>query len=150
MSIMEKNMPSHYQWPSPPSDWDAARQAEFIADAGDGRVGNRLVSQSDRVRVWHIHLAPGERLGFHTHVQDYFWTVHTAGRARSHTGEGHVLEVTYQPGDTRHLTFAEGEFMIHDLENTGDTDLVFTTVEFLGSANQPLPLKDHDRPPSRR
>ena len=30
--------------------------------------------------------------------------------------------------------------MIHDLENTGEEDLVFTTVEYLTSANEPLPL----------
>ena len=30
--------------------------------------------------------------------------------------------------------------MIHDLENTGTADIVFTTVEFLDSANEPLPL----------
>jgi hypothetical protein len=30
--------------------------------------------------------------------------------------------------------------MIHDLENTGDTALIFTTVEFKESANQPLQL----------
>ena len=30
--------------------------------------------------------------------------------------------------------------MTHSLENIGDTDLVFTTVEFKDSANAPLPL----------
>ena len=30
--------------------------------------------------------------------------------------------------------------MIHDLENIGSEDIVFTTVEFLDSANEPLPL----------
>jgi hypothetical protein len=30
--------------------------------------------------------------------------------------------------------------MIHDLENTGTNDLVSTTVEYLDSANEPLPL----------
>jgi hypothetical protein len=46
--------------------------------------------------------------------------------------------MAYQPGDTRHHTCATGEFMIHDLENIGGTDMVFTTVEFLDSANAPL------------
>ena len=35
--------------------------------------------------------------------------------------------------------------MIHDLENTGTADIVFTTVEFLDSANAPLPLADTAR-----
>jgi hypothetical protein len=30
--------------------------------------------------------------------------------------------------------------MIHDLENTGDAELIFTTVEYLDSPNDPLPL----------
>ena len=30
--------------------------------------------------------------------------------------------------------------MIHDLENTGTNTLSFVTVEFLDSANPPLPL----------
>ena len=32
--------------------------------------------------------------------------------------------------------------MIHDLVNAGTADIVFTTVEFLDSANEPLPLPD--------
>jgi beta-alanine degradation protein BauB len=87
-----------------------------------------------------LHLAPGERIGFHTHVLDYFWTVLTAGRARSHYSSGEISDVEYQPGDTKHHTYGPGAFLIHDLENTGDTALVFTTVEFKESANQPLQL----------
>jgi hypothetical protein len=33
-----------------------------------------------------------------------------------------------------------GTFKIHDLENTGDIDLVFVTVEFLDSGNAPLEI----------
>jgi hypothetical protein len=43
-------------------------------------------------------------------------------------------------GQTSHLTYGPGEFKVHDLENIGDTELIFTTVEFLDSANPPLPL----------
>jgi hypothetical protein len=50
--------------------------------------------------------------------------------------------VDYQAGDTKHLSFGPGEFMIHDLENIGSTDLLFTTVEFLESRNRPLPIDD--------
>jgi hypothetical protein len=83
---------------------------------------------------------PGERIGFHTHVLDYFWTAVTAGEARSHYGDGRIAEVKYAAGDTRHHHYDVGEFMVHDLENIGHTELVFTTVEFLDSANAPLPL----------
>ena len=37
---------------------------------------------------------------------------------------------------------AAGHFKVHDLANIGDTDLNFITVEFLDSANKPLPVPD--------
>ena len=64
----------------------------------------------------------------------------TAGAARSHYHDGRIAEVSYAAGDTQHHRYGPGEFMIHDLENIGPSELVFATVEFLDSANPPLPL----------
>jgi hypothetical protein len=124
------------------SDWPASLREELERNACNGCVGNILVSETERVRVWLLQLAPGERIGFHRHVLDYFWTAVTGGRARSRYGNGRVAETVYAAGDTQHLRFEEGEFMVHDLENIGDTDLIFTTVEFLDSANRPLVVPD--------
>jgi hypothetical protein len=63
-------------------------------------------------------------------VLDYFWTAVTPGRARSHKQDGSIVEATYAAGETRHFAYGTGEYKIHDLENVGDTDLWFTTVEF--------------------
>ncbi|HSI40779.1 MAG TPA: hypothetical protein VLA00_09565 [Xanthobacteraceae bacterium] len=128
-----------------PAEWGPALRAEFEANQLNGCVGHVLVSETERVRVWSLRLRPGERIGFHRHVLDYFWTALSAGRAVSHFGEGQTTESVYEPGLTRHLTFAPGAFMVHDLANSGDTELVFTTVEFLASANPPLPIPDHVR-----
>jgi predicted anti-sigma-YlaC factor YlaD len=117
-------------WPSAPATMAPVLQKEFAA-AGDGRVGNELLSETDRVRVWAIALKPGHRLGFHTHVLDYFWTSVTGGHGRSHFSDGRVSDTA--------------EFMVHDLENIGDTELLFTTVEFLDSPNAPLELRRHRR-----
>ena len=132
-------------WPGPPAAMPADLQADFTAHAGDGRVGQELLSETERVRVWAIRLKPGERLGFHTHVLDYFWTSVTAGHGRSHFDDGRVADIVYQAGDLKQLTFKAGEFMIHDLENVGDADLLFTTVEFMDSANAPLVLRSRTR-----
>ena len=118
--------------------WSPALRQELAAAGSNGGVGQQLVSETERVRVWRIALKPGERLGFHKHVLDYFWTAVTAGRGRAHHHSGSVSERDYQAGDTNHLSFGPGEFMIHDLENIGSTDLLFTTVEFLDSCNAPL------------
>lgn len=122
--------------------WTASLRAEFDAHAHDGRVGSRLLSENDRVRVWEIRLAPGERFHAHRHVLDYFWTAVNAGRSRQHTADGTTREVSYAAGETRHFTFGAGEFLLHDIENVGTEELVFTTVEHKDSANPPLPLGD--------
>jgi len=90
--------------------------------------------------VWEIRLAPGQRWRAHRHVLDYFWTAVTPGRSRQRTFDCTTREVTYLTGQTRHFHFGPGEYLLHDIENIGDTDLVFTTVEHLDSANAPLPV----------
>ena len=90
--------------------------------------------------MWEIRLAPGERIAFHRHVIDYVWTCVSGGRAISRDAAGNTNHVDYEVAETRALTFGEGESMIHDLENIGGEEIVFTTVEFLDSANEPLPL----------
>jgi beta-alanine degradation protein BauB len=85
------------------------------------------------------------RLGFHTPVLDYFWMSVTGGHGRSHFNDGRVADIVYKPGDIKQLTFKEGEFMVHDLENIGHTELLFTAAEFLNSPNAPLELHSHTR-----
>lgn len=129
------------------SAWPANIAAEFEHENRNPNpcVGNALVSETDRVRVWTIRLAPGERVGFHRHVLDYFWTSVSGGRGRQHVHDGTTVEYTYAPGETRHESYGSGQFKVHDLENLGDKEMVFMTIEFLQSANKPLPLPDHVR-----
>jgi len=101
-----------------------------VAAAGD-RIGTELVSEAQGVRVWHLRLAPGETLAAHRHDRPYFWTVLTDGHARSRDGDGCIVEVRYQAGETRHFSdLSAANAFVHDLTNVGETDLVFVTVEF--------------------
>ncbi len=109
--------------------WTPELRAEFAANRDNVRVGGRLLSETDRVKVWEIRLAPGERMPAHRHVLDYFWTVLTDGVSIQHADDGTTTRVTYRAGETRHLSFGEGEYLLHDLNNAGTTDLVFVTVE---------------------
>lgn len=129
----------------PFDEWSNPMREEFNRNQQNGVVGSVLVSESDRVRVWHIRLRPGERMPFHRHNVDYFWTALTEGKSRSHQQDGSIVEATYKAGTTQHYSFRKGEFKIHDLENIGDTELVFTTVEFLNSSNAPLDVPDSVR-----
>lgn len=124
--------------------WPAEIKAEFEREAKSPNpcVGTRLLSENDRCRVWTITLKPGERVGFHRHVLDYFWTAVTPCRGRQHLMDGSTVEYTYAAGETRHESYGPGEFKVHDLENIGDADMIFMTVEFLNSANKPMAVPD--------
>lgn len=124
------------------AQWPLGLEAEMRANQDLAVVGTTLVSETDKVRVWHLLVPAGKRCGFHVHVLDYFWTCHSAGEARSYNEDGSISRASYQPGDTAHLTYAKGERLLHSLANVGSTDLLFTTVEFLDSANAPLPVPD--------
>ena len=128
--------------------WPTDLIAEFERERANPNpcVGSQLLSETDRARVWIIRLAPGERIGFHRHVLDYFWTAVSGGRGRQHVYDGTIVEYIYQPGETLHETYGKGEFKVHDLENLGDGEMVFMTVEFKDSANKPMPLPAGVRP----
>jgi beta-alanine degradation protein BauB len=125
----------------PPDNWPLWRKEEFNRNKRVPVVGSRLVSETEDVRVWLIDLAPGQRLPFHIHVLNYFWTTVMPGRVRSIDHTGDVYETPTKTGDTAHTILAAGQWLVHDLENIGDTRLMITTVELkIGSANAPLPL----------
>ena len=127
--------------------WPAEMRAEFEREAREHNpcVGSTLLSENERCRVWTITLKPGERIGFHRHVLDYFWTAVLPCRGRQHLMDGSTVEYSYAAGETRHETYGAGEYKVHDLENIGDSDMIFMTVEFLNSANKALPIPDHVR-----
>jgi len=128
--------------------WPAEIAAEFEREAKNPNpcVGSTLLSENERTRVWIIRLGPHERIGFHRHVLDYFWTSITGGRARQYVHDGWMIEMTYKPGETRHETYGKGEFKVHDLHNLDDKEMIFMTVEFKDSANKPMQLPEGVRP----
>lgn len=122
------------------ADWPDGLREEMLANFDNGCVGSVLVSETDRVRVWHLHIAPGDRCPFHRHVNPYFWTCTNAGTARNYFSDGRTKEAPHYVGQTRHFTYGAGDQMLHSVENIGDTTLSFTTVEFLDGANEPLAI----------
>jgi len=123
MSMKEKSANTHVK-----TEWPAALTAEFSREAErpNGCVGSELLSETDKLRVL-----------------NYFWTAVNGGRGRQHLMDGTTVEYSYYPGETRHETYGAGEFKVHDLENLGDEDMIFMTVESIeGSANKPLPVPE--------
>jgi hypothetical protein len=125
--------------------WPPGLREEMERNALSPVVGSVLVSETDALRVWHLKIPAGTRCGFHRHVLDYFWTCHTHGRARGYYEDGSITETSHFPGDTMHMKYGPGEYMLHSVENIGDSDLLYTTVEFLQSATKPLAVPDDVR-----
>ncbi|MFL5881692.1 MAG: cupin domain-containing protein [Actinomycetes bacterium] len=106
-------------------------QDELAVAASNLEVGTRLWFQNDRIKVWEIDLAPGERGPFHAHTRRYFWTVVEPGTGRQRSPDGTLKVRRYEVGDTQYSEPSRADPMIHDLENAGETRLRFVTVELL-------------------
>lgn len=112
--------------------YDVERYAGELAEApGNLAVGTTLLHENDQVKVWELRLAPGERGPFHAHTRNYFWTVVDAGVGKQRLEDGSYLVRNYEVGQTQFSTHTADDPLIHDLENVGDTELRFITVELL-------------------
>jgi hypothetical protein len=130
---------------NPFSGWPEGVEEGLEAGRMNGCVGTQLLSETPKLRVWHLHIPVGKRFGFHRHVLNYFWTSLGEGRSRNYFEDGRISEAVLYKGQTQHYEFPLGKYMLHSVENIGDTGVSFTTVEFLDSPNEALPIPDSIR-----
>lgn len=105
--------------------------AELALGPANVTVGSALLLENDRVRVWDITLAPGERLPFHCHRTTYFYRCETGGAWRVRAADGDEVHGIDEPGQVTFHHLGPGETLVHDLTNTGSEPLRYTTVELL-------------------
>ena len=104
---------------------------DIAAGRENADIGTELVLDTDAMRIWHLRLAPGETIPAHRHDRPYVWTIVTNGQGVSQFDDGCVVPITYKAGDTGNFPdLSPDNYFVHDLTNTGDTDLIFVTVEF--------------------
>ena len=83
-------------------------------------VGNRLLFENDRVRVWDLRIEPGESTGLHRHTTDYLYVVIGDGSLQGIRGDGEAIPVQHMAdGDVRFRN-VDGED-VHEAVNVGDT-----------------------------
>ena len=117
-------------FPAPPG-FDPELAAEFLSRQTSRRIGTDLVRETDTMLIWHLRPAPGERLGFYRHDRPCFWSIVGNGRAHSRYDDGRIADRFYKAGDTQHLpVLTPDTAFVHDIENIGDTEFLFVTVEF--------------------
>jgi beta-alanine degradation protein BauB len=109
--------------------------AEFVDELEvapeNKQLGTSMWFENDRIRVWEVLLEPGERGAFHAHTTNYFWTVVEGSRGLQRFSDGTLVVRDYIVGETKYLEHSAEDFLIHDLENVGDSRLRFVTVELL-------------------
>jgi uncharacterized cupin superfamily protein len=110
--------------------FDVAEYADELERAPHNHdLGTSLWFANDKIRVFEVRLAPGERAPFHIHDRTYFWTVVSPGRGRQRLADGSYVVREYELGETRYLVHNATAALVHDLENVGTDELRFVTVE---------------------
>ena len=90
-----------------------------------GAVGQEIMLENDRVRVWHITLAPGETQPLHHHGLAYVVIAVQGARNVIHTAAGERIDVEEETGS---VVFREPG-QTHMLTNAGDTVYIGRIVE---------------------
>jgi quercetin dioxygenase-like cupin family protein len=90
-----------------------------------GAVGQEVILENDRVRVWHISLSPGETQPLHHHDLPYVVVAVQGASNVIHTAEGARIEVTEETGGVVYREPGQ----THMLTNAGDTVYIGRIVE---------------------
>ena len=83
-------------------------------------VGNKLLFENDRVRVWDLRLEPGESTGLHRHATDYLYVVIGGGTLQGVDADGNEKPVQKMADGEVHFRKIDGED-IHEAINIGET-----------------------------
>jgi beta-alanine degradation protein BauB len=108
-----------------PGEPDPAKVPESHGTAPLGPVGQEILLENDKVRIWHIRLKPGETQPLHHHELAYVVVAVQGARNVIHTIDGARIEVTENTGD---VVFREPG-QIHMLTNDGDTVYIGRIIE---------------------
>jgi hypothetical protein len=110
------------------------RQAPDPNEHASFKVGTRLLFENDRVRVWELRLAPGERSALHRHQADFVSVNLTRSQLRIEAQEDSRL-VEDAPGFTGYHAVVGS--VVHTVQNIGPTDHVEVLVELKGPSALP-------------
>ncbi|MFF4878118.1 MULTISPECIES: cupin [unclassified Micromonospora] len=90
-----------------------------------GPVGQEIVYENDRVRVWHIRLEPGERQPLHRHDHPYLVVAIEGAKNVIQTVDGTRIDADEPTGGVVY----RDPGAVHMLTNVGDTTYLARLVE---------------------
>jgi predicted metal-dependent enzyme (double-stranded beta helix superfamily) len=96
-----------------------------VTDQELGPVGQEILLENDKVRVWHISLQPGESQPLHHHGLAYVVVAVQGAKNVIHTADGDRIDVVEETGS---IVFREPG-QTHMLTNDGDTVYIGRIIE---------------------
>jgi hypothetical protein len=94
------------------------------------QVGNHVMFENDRVRVWDLDLAPGESFPAHLHRLDYLIMVVSGGLLRFD-----------EPGGTRDVQYVDNQVSFRAVGPEGKLDHTLTNIGTTRHRNFVIELK---------
>lgn len=92
----------------------------------DGQVGNKVLFENERVKVWDITLDPGDDTGLHTHELEHFVYLTAVSEMEVHWPNGASERRSHEPGVVQYRPAGD----THSARNVGDSRLQGIIVEF--------------------
>ncbi|MCP3469043.1 AraC family ligand binding domain-containing protein [Bradyrhizobium sp. CCGUVB1N3] len=90
-----------------------------------GPIGDKILFENDEIRVWGLHLQPGERQPWHQHLLPYLVVPITKGKNRMIFDDGRERDTVESPGEV--LWREPG--IPHELINTSDWEYSNVLIE---------------------
>ncbi len=102
-------------------------------------LGNAVLFEDNTIRLWNLKLDVGERIPFVKNNKNYSWISETDALLKSRSGNGRVSLIRVNKGDTKYFENS-GKDYINDLENLGETVVLFKVLEYKQGFHDLLPL----------
>lgn len=115
--------------------WEKERKKELNSLEISDALGHKIMFEDGKIRIWHIQLAPKERLGFRTLNRDFQVMSQVRGFAVSRRQCGAIYLIQYNNGDIYHHNHEDHGEQVWDLENIGADKLEFVVMEELTPEN---------------
>ena len=111
------------------TNWEPAFIKELNSLEFKDTLGNMLLFEDDSIKLWNLKLNKGERMPFFRNNKDYSWISETDALLRSRFGNGRISLIRIGKGETKYIENS-GKNYINDLENIGETPVIFKVLEY--------------------
>ena len=109
--------------------WEQEKIDELLHQEITDALSEKLVFENESVKLWDLHLAPGDRIPFRKHNTNYVLACTTGGLALTRYGNGKIDMVKLNPGDSEYFE-NRGKNYVNDFENIGEHPIIINILEY--------------------